>query len=568
MIKEKIKSSINKRLIQLQKEKVLAFEKLPDFELSPPNLEAHGDLSTNVALMLASSLKLPPRRVADLIVSEIAKDLENIVTKVEIAGPGFINFTISPHYYFKELENIFKAGKKFGRSDQGKGKLANVEFVSANPTGPLHIGHGRGAVFGDVVACILSEVGYKVHREYYINDAGNQMATLGRSVLLRMKEMDGEKVDFPSDCYQGNYIRDIAKEIKGKYEKKINKLEESKLIEFCTKYAADLILEGIKTDLDRLGIRFDKYFSERDLYERDEVNASLKFMRKKGLVYDKDEAVWFKSTDYGDDKDRVLIKKDGSFTYFASDIAYHKDKFGRGYSKVIDIWGADHAGYVTRTKASVSALGHDEKDFNVILIQLVNLIRKGELVSMSTRSATYEELGAVLDEVGSDACRYFFLMRSHNAKLDFDMELAKRQAPDNPVYYIQYAHARICSVFSKALEKGVELKSKKVDITRLDLPEELRLAKFLLEYPSVIESAARELEPHHLTFYLYELAQNFQGYYSKGKDDPRYRILQEDPDITNAKLYLLKNIQIVILNGLTLLGISAPQRMSKDEEVA
>jgi arginyl-tRNA synthetase len=398
-----------------------------------------------------------------------------------------------------------------------------------------------------------------VTKEYYLNDAGVQMQTLGRSVWLRMQELEGKTIEFPENCYQGAYVKDIAKEViaTGKKFK-----SDDEAIAFCGQYAGGKIHNEIVKDLADCGVTHDVYFNESELHKKDLVNKTVEFLRKRGYVYDSEGAIWFKTTAFGDEKDRVLKKSDGFFTYFAADIAYHKQKYDRGFDRIIDVWGADHAGHVPRMKSAIEAMGHNPGDFDAVLIQLVNLIRGGQLVSMSTRSAQYETLRTLLDEVGRDVCRYFFLMRSHDAQLDFDIELAKSQTMENPVYYIQYAHARISSVFAKADEAGIKLNLAKADTDLLDLPEEAALARYLSEYPEVIRESAVELAPHKISFYLLELAKKFQSYYTKGKKDERYRFLSDDAKKTAAKCYLLKNIQIVLKNGLDLLGVSAPERMA------
>lgn len=534
-------------------------------EVEAPKSAEHGDLATNLALIVASQEGKKPREVAEALVDNLAHD-ENIVAKVTIAGPGFINFHINPSWYLKQLHAIHKAGDSYGRADIGQGKRVQIEFVSANPTGPLHIGHGRGAVYGDVLGNLLNAGGYDVTKEYYVNDAGNQIILLGRSVYLRFRELEGEKVEFPRDCYQGHYIVEIARELRTKEHKKLKCLREDDAIMMCGDYAATKILDEIRKDLAETGVIHDQYFHENHLHTDAAVERLVLELKANGLAYEENGALWFRSTQYGDDKDRVLKKSDESFTYFAADIAYHKTKYDRGFDRIIDIWGADHGGYFPRMRAAVQALGHPAESFDVVLIQLVNLIRKGELVSMSTRAAQYETLEDVRNEVGKDVCRYFFLMRSHNAQLDFDLELAKNTTPENPVFYIQYAHARICSVYSKAVESGIKLPEKEVSLEALDLPEEILLSKLLTSYPRVIRECVETLEPHKLAYYLLELAKAFQAYYSKGRDDPRYRILSDDQAKTQAKLYLLKNVQIVLQNALNILGISAPERMEREEE--
>ncbi len=552
----------------------MKLETPPEVLLEAPNNPEHGDFATNVAMTMAKSEGRPPRKIAEDIVAHIGVP-DDFLLAASVAGPGFINFKIDPAYFIRKLEDVHKAGEKYGHIKYGKGKKVQVEFVSANPTGPLHVGRGRGAVYGDTLARLHSAAGFKVEKEYYLNDAGVQMKTLGLSVWLRMKELQGEKIEFPENCYQGGYIKDIAKELMESSKFQVSSFKsEEEAIAFCGQYAGNKIHDVIVRDLADCGVTHDVYFNETDLHKNGRVEKTVEFLRKKGEAYDKDGAIWFRSTAYGDEKDRVLKKSDGYFTYFAADIAYHKDKFDRGFDRVIDVWGADHAGHVPRMKAAIQALGHDPAKFDAVLIQLVNLLRGGQMVSISTRTAQYETLRTLLDEVGRDACRYFFLMRSHDAQLDFDIELAKSQTMDNPVYYIQYAHARISSVFAKAEETGLDCvaqvfrpasisrtKVLRYVATHLTLPEEADIARFIADYPAVIEGAAIKLEPHRISYYLLELARKFQSYYSKGNKEPAYRFLSDDQERTLAKCYLLKNIQIVLKNGLDVLGISAPDRM-------
>lgn len=566
MIKTRIEQIVRAAIEECRDAGIIPHDAEASFELTIPKIASHGDFTTNAAMVLAKSAGIPPRKLADEIVAHISKDAPEL-SSVTVAGPGFINFVVNPHWFLEGLKKISKEGEHFGCVDIGKGKKAQVEFVSANPTGPLHIGHGRGAVYGDCLASVLAAAGYKVTREYYVNDAGNQIRTLGRSVWLRMRELEGDKIDFPQECYQGHYIVDIARKLKTSNGKKLAKMEEEKAIEMLGELTGEMILEDIKRDLAETGVVHDVYFFERELHKGKHVERAIESLKKHGHIYEQDGALWFRSTAYGDDKDRVLRKSDGLLTYFAADIAYHKLKYDNGFTRVIDVWGADHGGYVARMKAAVEALGHDPKNFDAVLIQLVNLVRAGEVVSMSTRSATYETLEEVRNEVGRDACRYFFLMRSHNAQLDFDLELAKKESAENPVYYIQYAHARIASIFRKAKEQGLEIANpKKIDLALLNLPEEPKIARMLGSFPDVITECALELEPHKLAFYLLELARMFQSYYSKGRSDEKYHVLSENPKLAAAKLYLLKNIQIVLQNGLRILGISAPEKMAREEE--
>lgn len=567
MLENKIRELVKAAILSSVQEGLLSgLDGKMEIEISVPKSEAHGDFTTNIALVVASRAKIPPRKAAEIIAAKIPLGTEG-VEKVEIAGPGFINFKIDTKVYLEMLRDISVQGERYGSVDLGSGKKVQIEFVSANPTGPLHIGHGRGAVYGDALASVLSAAGYEVTKEYYVNDTGNQIKTLGRSVYLRYLQKKGSSVEFPKECYQGSYIAEIATEIEEKASCKIDSMTEEDAIMYCGEYAGVKILDRIKHDLAETGVIHDTYFHENNLHADSAIDSAFRFLKKNGHTYEEGGALWFNTMKFGDDKNRVLRKADGSLTYFAADIAYHKNKFDRGFHRVIDIWGADHGGYVARMKAAVEAMGYDPKNLDVVLIQLVNLMRGGESISMSTRSATYETLENVRDEVGRDACRYFFLMRSHNAQLDFDLDLAKKETPDNPVFYIQYAHARICSIFRKAEEAGFTLPSNEgVDLSKLDLPEEIKLSRMASSLPNIISECAEELEPHKLSFYLLELSRMFQSYYSQGKRDERYRVISTDAERTLAKLYLLKNIQVVIQNSLRILGISAPSEMKRMEE--
>lgn len=565
MIEGKLKGLLETALKKCKNESKLKLDLIPEIILETPRSVEHGDYATNLALMLAKSEGLKPRDVAQMITDHLPSESKGFLNKVEIAGPGFINFHIVPEAYFNLLNEIVDAGENFGSLDIGKGKKVQVEFVSANPTGPLHVGHGRGAVFGDALASVLKTAGYEVNKEYYLNDAGVQIQTLGKSLFLRMKQQWGDKVEFPQDCYQGEYLVDMAKELIANDGDKYRKMPDDELINICSRYSAKQILGEIIEDLKACGITHDTYFSETTLHTEKAIDKALALLKKNGKSYESEGALWFKSTDYGDEKDRVLRKGTGDYTYFAADIAYHEEKFRRGFDLVIDIWGADHAGHVPRMKSALAAMGFNPDALQVILIQLVNLIRAGELISMSTRSAQYETFRRLVDEVGKDVCRYFFLMRSHNAQLDFDLELALKDTPENPVYYIQYAHARIVSVFKKAAESGMNLDTKNVDLSHLGLPEEVHIAKFLFEFPKVIAECATTFEPHKLTYYLLELAKIFQSYYTCAKQDARYKMVTDDSIRTNTKLYLLKATQIVLKRGLEILGISVPEKMTREE---
>ena len=565
MIDVRLQNLIEKSIKKCIKDGLFSIETIPEIELDTPKRPEHGDLATNVAMILASKAKAKPIDIAGAIVKNLPA-AEGFIKKATIAPPGFINFVIEPGHFIEQLKDIYKAGERYGQLEIGKGKKLQVEFVSANPTGPLHIGHGRGAVYGDVLGNIMKAAGYEVTKEYYVNDAGGQIRTLGRSIYLRFLESEGKKITYPQECYQGDYIMNLARELAATSRQKLLAMSEEDAIDLCGEFAATKILEDIKRDLAETGVIHDLYFHENRLHTDAAIERSIQELKNHGYIYDHEGALWFKSTAFKDDKDRVLKKSDGELTYFAADIAYHKNKFERGFERVIDIWGADHAGYVDRMRSAVAAMGYKKENYDVVLIQLVNLVRAGEVVSMSTRSATYETLEDVRKFVGRDVCRYFFLMRSHNAQLDFDLELAKKETPENPVFYIQYAHARIASVFRKAKEAGVKIDFGSVDPGELDLPEEQQIARILGGYPHVIHDCVSTLEPHRLSFYLLELAKAFQGYYSKGRADPRYRIISNEPGKTQAKLYLLKSCQIVLQNALRVLGISAPEEMTREEE--
>ncbi len=527
---------------------------VPFIEVEATKDKKHGDFATNVAMVLASMTKENPRRIAEHIKNHF--DTEGVIERIEIAGPGFINFFVRESVWPSLLEAIDRKGGDYGQTDLGRGKKVQIEFVSANPTGPLHIGHARGAVVGDVLARLLEACGYFVSREYYINDAGNQMNNLGKSVYLRVRELLGEVVDFPETCYKGDYIKELAGEILKREGRSILDKPEEELIGTLTDFAAQAILEGIREDLRVFGVSFDRYFSERELYRDDGVMTLLRELEAEDFIYRDDDTSWFRTTRFGDEKDRVVIRQNGEPTYFAADIAYHKNKFERGFDTLIDIWGADHHGYIPRMQACVQALGYPREALRVVLVQLVNLLREGKPVAMSTRSGQFDTLREVIDEVGKDAARYNFLMRRSDSHLDFDLEIAKQQSNENPVYYVQYAHARICSILRLAEERGYAIPSyQDVDLSAIGIPEEIALVKTLLTFPEVVESAASTLEPHRLTFYLNDLAGQFHSYYNKNK------VLTEDRSQSTARLFLVKSIRTIFANALGVLGVSAPERM-------
>ena len=537
--------------------------KLPPGEACPPPLieltreRRFGDYSTNAAMVLSSRIKGDSRALAaDIAELILEADGGSSLEKVEVAGPGFINFTMTSSHWAKALQAVLKDGAGFADGTLGKGKKVMVEFVSANPTGPLHVGHGRGAVLGDALANLLQSSGFDVSREYYINDAGNQIRTLGRSVYARYLELSGESVDFPETGYLGDYIKEFAHGLLDTAGDKYRRMDPEQAVDEIALYAAARILGDIRDDLSEFGVRFDVWFSEKELFDRGEVKATLKFLEDEGHLFREDGALWFRSTPLDDDKDRVVIKADGSLTYFASDLAYHRNKFDRGFDTVINIWGADHHGYVARMKAGARALGRRGDDVQILLVQLVNLLRKGKPVPMSTRAGEFVTLRSVREEVGRDAARFIFLTRKADSKLDFDLELAKERTSDNPVFYVQYAHARICSIMRNARDSGTgEDGLAGADLSLLLLPEEKELLRHVAALPAVINGAALAMEPHRLTIYLNAIATTFHSYYN------RHRVITEDPSLTSARLALVVGVRAAIARALSILGVSAPERM-------
>jgi arginyl-tRNA synthetase len=527
-------------------------------ELDIPKSSQHGDYASNVAMAFTRSLKRKPREIAAEIVKNF-EDREQFVDKIEIAGPGFLNFFIKPHAWHGVLVEIHQQGENYGRQNVGHGERVQVEFVSANPTGPLHIGHGRGAATGDALASILKSCGYQVECEYYINDAGNQMETLGRSLYYRYQQLLGEPVEFPEKHYQGDYMIELARDMIQEVGNRHHRSPLPEVLAEFTDYAAGKILAGIRDDLDTFGVTYDTWFSERSLHDEDAIGRTIAALEAAGYVYLREGAKWFRSTAFGDEKDRVVIRANGVSTYFAADLAYHKNKFERGYDKVVDIWGADHHGYVERMLAGVQALGRRRNDLRIILVQLVNLLRAGKPVAMSTRAGEFDTLREVMEEVGKDAARFIFLTRRSDSPLDFDLEVAKMQSNDNPVYYVQYAHARLCSVFEVVKERGIQpnwlTDGKAPQLALLNLPQEMAIIKMLGEYPEVVLSSAKSLEPHRIPYYLHELVSMFHSYYNQN------RIIGDDPDLTQARLYLAAAARLVIGNALRLLGVTAPQKM-------
>ena len=580
------------RLISQALEQIVAAGSLPEVPQQEPIIERtrdaqHGDFACNIAMVLAKVARCKPRDLAEKIVAALPDSAE--VSKVEIAGPGFINFYLSSDAYYALVPKILSEGHGFGRSKLGAGMRVQVEFVSANPTGPLHVGHGRGAAYGAVVADLLEAVGFDVHREYYVNDAGRQMDILGTSVWLRYLELCDEEIKFPVNGYKGDYIWDIAATLHREHGDQYRHAAEEVFADvpadepdggdkethidglitsakrllgdnryrFVFELGLNTILDDIRDDLELFGVKYDEWYSERTLMQSGAVNKALERLRAEGHVYEKEGALWFRSTDFGDEKDRVVERDNGQTTYFASDIAYHMDKLERGFERVIDVWGADHHGYVPRVKAALQALGSDPSKLDVLLVQFANLYRGGQKVQMSTRSGSFVTLRELRKEVGADAARFFYVMRKCEQHLDFDLDLAKSQSSDNPVYYVQYAHARVCSVLRQAAEKkiSVEISAGGANLERLTEEHELQLLKSLARYPEVVEMSALNEEPHQLSHYLRDLANDFHTYYNA------HQFLVDDEGLRDARIKLILAVRQTLKNGLNLLGVSAPESM-------
>ena len=534
--------------------KRLGVETVSSIEIEVPRQESMGDLATTVAMSLTKSLNKPPRKIAEDIVNAIED--KAFFEKIEIAGPGFVNFTFSKEYLYSGLKDLLKLQGDFLRCNIGQGKRIQIEFVSANPTGPLHLGHGKGAATGAALSNLLHAAGYEVVREYYINDAGKQVKLLGLSVFARYQQLHDVEYPFPEDGYKGAYIEDIAREIMKEKRKKYIQSGFEEVSDFFIDYSYKKILSGIKDDLKAFGVDFDIWQSERELFDSGKVENAIDDLKGKGHIYEKDGAVWFRATAFGDEKDRVIIKQDGEYTYFTSDIAYHKKKIDQEYDEIIDIWGADHHGYIPRVQAVIEALGYPKEKLKVILVQMVNLLRGGKPVQMSKRAGEFITLKDVIDEVGADTTKFIFLTRRPDSHLDFDLEVAKTQSSENPVFYVQYANARINSIYKHAREKGIDTGMfSDADLSFLSAPEELRVVKKLLLYPMIFEGAAKAHEPHRITFYLQELSGMFHPYYNK------CRIVVEDDSLTGARLALCEAVRIVLKEGLQVLGISAPDKM-------
>lgn len=581
IVQEKVASAISEVLENAKERGLLASETFATPAVEFPKREEWGDLSSNVAMSIAKKEGKPPRAVADLIAEQLKSSCP-FFEKIDIAPPGFLNFTLRRDCWHSVLTEIETQGERYGHSAIGKGIRVLLEFVSANPTGPLHMGHGRGAALGEALARLLRAAGYSVEREYYINDAGRQMKLLAASVYARYAELEGQEIEFPEDGYHGVYIKELAQGIREQVGSNLIKLSPEEAQTRCGQLAYEKLLDAIKHDLAEFGINFETWYSEASLFTTGKIQEALSDLEKRDLVFKEDGAVWFRSSKFKDEKDRVVCKQDGDYTYLASDIAYHYDKLTRGFDWLINIWGADHHGYVPRMQGAVEAFGYPKDRLQVVLVQMVSLLRGGKKVEMSKRSGEFVTLKEVADEVGADAAKFFFLMRRADTHLEFDLELAKKQSSENPVYYVQYAHARLASLLRIAQERGLTVPAvPDVDLALLATPEEFRLIKHLSSFPGLIESCAQALEPHRISFYLQELAGLLHAFYYKHRvlppkeGDVRDDVAEPGPDgeageavretvspaVTQARLALLQQVKTVLHNGLTLLGVSAPEKM-------
>ena len=552
MIKDEIAELLRQAANEAQLRNLLPPLAMPEIIVERPQNPEHGDYASPLALKLARAARMNPLTIAQSLVSLI--QLPTGIEKIAVAAPGFINFSLRSDWLTRQVEEIMGAGEDYGNLDLGKGVQVQVEFVSVNPTGPLHVGHGRGAILGSTLANVLSAMGYKVVREYYINDAGSQMEAFYRSLYARYQQELGSAVEMPFEGYFGLYMIDLAREIVAQEGDRFLAMPSTEAVRELGQIGMEKILHSIKADLELLGVTFDVWFSERSLFDHGQYDRAMALLGEKGHVSKKEGAVWFVSTALGEDKDNVLVRSDDSATYFASDIAYHYNKFiERGFDKVINIWGADHQGHVSRVKAVMGALGIDPERLRIIIAQMVALKRGEEMIKVSKRTGELVTLRELVDEVGVDACRFFFLSRSADSQMDFDLELAKRQSTDNPVYYVQYAHARISSIMRLSQEKGIDYRQG--DTSLLATEPELELVRKMLQLPEVVEMVVSTLEPHHLSYYATDMATTFHDFYEK------CRVVSDDEALTRARLKLVAAAKIVLAKTLRLMGMSAPERM-------
>ena len=558
MIRDKLAAAVTKAIADAREAGEVNCAEIPEIALEPPKSREFGDFTTNIAMMMAREARMAPRRLAELVLARLST-ADGLIERAEVAGGGYINLYLKPEWLHDTLIRIADEGEAYGRSEAGRGTKVQVEYVSANPNGPIHIAHGRGGAVGDVIANMLEAVGCDVTRESYINDARTslQMQNFGRSVNARYMQALGHDFPLPDDAYRGEYVTDIARKIVEKDGEAHLSLSEDERVRLFTDLGEEMMLEEQKADLEKFGVKFDVWFSEQALHDTGKVQEAVERLKDRGYAYEKADALWLKSTEFGDDKDRTLVRSNGQPTYIAADAAYHADKLDRGFDRVIDVWGPDHHGYISRTKAAVAALGYDSDKIEIIIFQVVRLYSGGELVMMSKRAGDVVLLADLIEEVGRDAARFFFLMRSHDSGLDFDLELAKSQSNDNPVYYVQYAHARICSILRKASEEeGIRIsRASETDLSVLRHESEIELMKKLGEFPDLVQMAAEAREPHRLTRYAQDLAAVFHGFYTD------CRVISEDAALTAARLVLVDSARTVLANNLRLLGIGAPEKM-------
>jgi arginyl-tRNA synthetase len=552
MVNKRLAACLQQAAIEAQREGNIVTTAVPEIVIEHPQNPEHGDFASGLPLKLARTMKMPPLTIAEKVVKHMSPPPE--IGKVAIAPPGFINFTLRDDWLAKQVESILTADESYGNLTLGKGSHIQIEFVSVNPTGPLHVGHGRGAVLGSTLANILTAAGYSVEKEYYLNDAGSQIDAFARSLYARYQQCLGRKVNLPPDAYLGNYMIDLAKEIAEGEGDKFLALPQDEATSELTEIGLVKMIQSIKQDLKLINVEFDTWFSEKKLYQNKQYEQAMALLQSKGYITNRDNATWFESSAMGEDKDNVLVRSDGSPTYFASDIAYHYNKFWeRGFDTVIDIWGADHQGHVHRMKAAIKALGKDPDQLKIIICQLVTLRRGEKIVRVSKRSGDIVTLREVMDEVGPDACRFFFLSRSADSQMDFDIELAKKQSADNPVYYVQYAHARIASILRLAKQRDIDYSQG--DVSLLSTEPELTLIRRLILLSEIIEEVANTLEPHHLPYYAQDLATVFHSFYKQ------CRVISKDEALTRARLKLVRATQIVLAKTLHLMGMTAPERM-------
>jgi len=552
MLKQDLARCLRQAVAKAQQEGALESAALPELLIEHPQNPEHGDFASGLPLRLARAMRMSPMAIAEKISERIVPPPQ--VDRVWIAPPGFINFTLREDWLSTEVESILAAGDAYGDVELGQGKQIQLEFVSVNPTGPLHVGHGRGAVLGSTLANVLTASGYAVEKEYYINDMGTQIANFGHSLYARYQQCLGKEVAVPADGYHGNYLIDLAKEIVQEQGDRFSLSPESEAAAQLAEAGVARMLDEIKEDLELLNVVFDIWFSEKSLYQCGQYSKAMELLQSKGFIVKKENAIWFESSSLGEDKDNVLVRSDGSPTYFASDVAYHYNKFlERKFDRVIDIWGADHQGHVPRMKAVLKALGYDSERLKVIICQLVTLRRGEEIVKVSKRSGDIISLREVIEEVGPDACRFIFLSRSADSQMDFDLELAKKQSADNPVYYVQYAHARIASILRLAKERGIDCSQG--DVSLLSTEPELTLIRCLILLPEIVERVAVTFEPHHLPYYAQDLATVFHSFYKQ------CRVVSKDEALTNARLKLVQAAQIALAKVLHLMGMAAPEKM-------